>query len=406
MHSRIGTVVVPLVAVGLLVLAACTTEGTSTSTSSGGTANLATSVPTTDAPSTDASSTTQAPEGPLTLDLAPAGSGFDAPVLLVADPDGGPDLVVEQTGRIVRNDLDHSVVADLTGDITYGGEKGLLGLAFHPNFDVNRLAYVNYVDGAGDTVIAEFTVTSDGFDLATRRIIVTVDQPAGNHNGGMIAFGPDGYLWIGMGDGGGADDRYGQAQDASTLLGAMLRLDVGPDTDGPYDLPDGNAFVDSAGAPEVWAVGLRNPWRFSFDGDNLWIGDVGQNDVEEVDVVNAGSSGLNLGWPVMEGSDCFGADDCDPSPFVLPTIEYRHDEGCSITGGYVYRGESSPQLQGHYFFSDYCSGFIRSFSPDTGVIDWTPSTGALANVSSFGIGGDGELYVISLSGAIFRIESS
>lgn len=345
------------------------------------------------------------PLNALELILVQVGSGFDAPVLLVADPSGGADLVVEQSGRIVRNDPDHSIVLDIRSDVTFGGEQGLLGLAFHPRFDENALVYVNYIDRSQSTVIEEFTVSDGLFNLDSRRPILTIEQPAANHNGGMIAFGPEGYLWIGMGDGGSANDRFGNGQDSHTLLGAMLRIEVGHDQSEPYAIPTDNPFADgSGGAPEVWAFGLRNPWRFSFDGDDLWIADVGQDDVEEVNAVSSRDAGLNYGWPVMEGSTCFRSADCDVSTYVLPATEYTHDEGCSITGGYVYRGDAIPELRGQYFFADFCVGFVRSFSPATGVHDWTDALGESSRISGFGIGAHSELSIASHDGGIYRIE--
>ncbi|MEN8238320.1 MAG: PQQ-dependent sugar dehydrogenase [Actinomycetota bacterium] len=352
-----------------------------------------------------ATTTSRAPEPP-SLVLVEVGSGFDSPVLLMAHPGGGADLVVEQSGRIVRNDPDHSVVLDITDDVLFKGEQGLLGVAFHPRFTDVSLAYVNYVDETGRTVIEEFAVVEGVFDRASRRVILEVGQPAANHNGGMVAFGPDGYLWIGMGDGGGANDRFGQAQDAETLLGAMLRIDIDEQEDRAYGIPRDNPFANGVGgAPEVWATGLRNPWRFAFDGDDLWIADVGQNEIEEINAVEASDAGLNYGWPIMEGTTCFGGEGCDPTPFVAPLVEYDHDEGCSVTGGYVYRGGAIPELDGQYFYSDFCSGFLRSTALDGTVTDWTNQTGETSRVTGFGVGGDGELYVVAQGGAVFRVEN-
>jgi glucose/arabinose dehydrogenase len=342
----------------------------------------------------------------VSLVLAEAGSGFDAPVLLVADPGGGPDLVVEQSGRVVRNDDDHTVVLDISGDVLFDGEQGLLGLAFHPDFTSNSLVYVNYVDRSASTVIEEFTVMNGRFDEPSRRTILTVKQPARNHNGGMIAFGPDGYLWIGMGDGGGANDRFNQAQDPATLLGAMLRIDIDARANGAYGIPSDNPFVDGqGGAPEVWATGLRNPWRFSFDGNDLWIADVGQNEIEEINLVDAAESGLNFGWPIMEGTACFESEGCDPEPFVAPIVEYSHAEGCSVTGGYVYRGNAIAGLPGQYFYGDFCSGFLRGVTANGPTMDWTEQVGETAQIAGFGIGGDGELYVVSHGGSVYLVES-
>ncbi|GMR01825.1 MAG: PQQ-dependent sugar dehydrogenase [Acidimicrobiia bacterium] len=343
----------------------------------------------------------------LVLSLAEVDSGFSAPVFLTADPAGGPDLVVEQAGRIVRSDGgDHEVVLDIRDDVRFDGEQGLLGLAFHPRFSENSLAYVNYVDNSGTTVIEELTIVDGVFDVASRRRILTIDQPAPNHNGGMIAFGPDGYLWIGMGDGGGANDEFGNGQRVDTLLSAMLRIAVGIEGVDTYAIPANNPYADGVGgAPEVWAIGLRNPWRFSFDGQDVWIADVGQDEIEEINVVPVDVRALNFGWAVMEGSSCFRSATCDRTPYVEPVVEYDHGQGCSITGGYVYRGDAIPEIQGLYFYSDFCSGFLRSYSAATADIDWTPLTGTIPAVSSFGAGGDGELYVVSLSGSIFKLEA-
>jgi glucose/arabinose dehydrogenase len=223
----------------------------------------------------------------------------------------------------------------------------------------------------------------------------------------MIAFGPDGYLWIGMGDGGGADDQYGNGQRPDTLLGAMLRIAVGIEGVATYAIPPDNPYATGGdGAPEVWSIGLRNPWRFSFDGETVWIADVGQGTIEEVDAVPASQGGVNYGWPVMEGSQCFQSSTCDPSPYVAPVTEYDHSQGCSITGGYVYRGAAIPALAGSYVYSDYCAGFLRTWSPDTGDLDWTPQVGATPSVTGFGVGGDGELYVVSQGGRILRLEAA
>lgn len=404
-----------------LVIAACSacTDGEATSTSGAPsttapsqTSSTALEPSSTTQPGGAASSSTTVPTTTVPLDqlrlrVVEVGSGFDAPVFLHADPDGGADLVVEQPGRIVRLDDARTVVLDINGDVVYGGERGLLGLAFHPRFDENRLAYVNYTGGGSDTVIEQFTVGADGtFDVSSRVRILTIGQPARNHNGGMIAFGPDGYLWIGMGDGGGADDQFGHGQRPDTLLGAMLRIEVGVDGTDTYRIPPDNPGGEYA--PEVWWTGLRNPWRFSFDSTDAWanvyIADVGQRAIEEVSVVPAGTRQVNLGWSVMEGNVCFRSNSCDTDAYYPAVIEYGHGEGCSITGGYVYRGTEIPELDGHYFFSDYCAGFLRSWPFEGNVIDWTDQVGSLGNVASFGVGGDTELYIITLSGSIYRLE--
>jgi hypothetical protein len=413
---------------GLVVLAfvviGCTSnakDSTTTTSQSAVTTSTATgSVSTTQAP--DASTTSEVPQTTVPLSevqivLAEVDSGFESPVLLVADPAGGTDYVVEQPGRIVRADGlaengGHAVALDIRGSVSFEGEQGLLGLAFHPDFDQNGLAFVNYVDTSGQTVISQFVISEGVFDHASEVRVLTVDQPAENHNGGMIAFGPEGFLWIGMGDGGAADDVFENGQNFHTLLGSMLRISVPGGNGAPYDIPELNPYRDGvAGAPEVYWTGLRNPWRFSLDrvaGDaaaaDVWIADVGQNEIEEISVLRTDEGAANLGWPVMEGSECFQDDDCDKDSFVLPVSEYGHEDGCSITGGYVYRGHAIPELDGHFFYSDFCSAFIRSYSPSTGNHDWTQMTGSIPGVSGFGVGGDDELYVVSHGGTVYRVE--
>ena len=395
-----------------VVGAACTAGGDSTTTteapvlSTTSTSTTTTTVPptTTSPESTTTSSTTTTTTVPidaLELQWTQVAEGFASPVLLVASP-LGDDVIVEQPGRIVT--IGGSVLLDIRDDVVFQGERGLLGLAYHPDFATNRLAYVNYIDGGGDTAIEEFRVGDDGvFDRDSRVRILTIQQPASNHNGGMIAFGPDGFLWIGTGDGGGADDRFGQGQRADTLLGAMLRIAVGPDVGGAYAIPPDNPYVDGGGAREVWAIGLRNPWRFSFDGTDLWIADVGQRRIEEVDRTLTTEPALNYGWPIMEGSECFRGS-CSTDGLVLPIDEYSHSEGCSITGGYVYRGDAIPELDGHYFYSDFCTGFLRSVTAAGETFRWTDRVGTIAAVTGFGTGVDGELYVVSQRGTIHRLE--
>jgi glucose/arabinose dehydrogenase len=409
--NRLGTSGLLVLA---LVAAGCTSETVVSTATVTQTAAFDPEAPTTTGAvaSTVVAAPTTVALSELRVTLAEVDFGFNGPVLLVADPAGGADFVVEQPGRIVRADGDaHAVALDIRDSVKFGGEQGLLGLAFHPDFARNSLAYVNYVDKNGRTVVAQFEVHDGVFDAGSGSVVLRIDQPAGNHNGGMIAFGPDGALWVGMGDGGAANDEFKNGQNAGTLLGSMLRVTV-PGTNGSaYDIPETNPYADGvAGAPEVYWTGLRNPWRFSFDffedgtGADVWIADVGQNEVEEVSVMFSGERSGNFGWPVMEGSECFQSDDCDKTPFVLPASEYGHEDGCSITGGYVYRGNAIPELNGHFFYSDFCSGIIRSYSPATGDHDWSSMTGAIPSVAGFGIGGDGELYVVSLGGTIYRLE--
>jgi glucose/arabinose dehydrogenase len=257
-------------------------------------------------------------------------------------------------------------------------------------------------------VVAEYQVSSDpdAADPASARVLLTVNQPAANHNGGMIAFGPDGYLYIGLGDGGGEGDPYRTGQDPTSLLASILRIDV---TGDPYAIPADNPYASGGGAPEVWAKGLRNPWRFSFDGALLYIGDVGQDSWEEIDLAHIDSSGLNFGWSVMEGSHCYREANCETSSYSLPEMEYPHTGGnCAVTGGYVYRGAAIPELAGAYFYGDYCSGMISSYRRDPEGLfdmrDWSDTLGRVPQLTSFGLDGNGEIYLTSEAGSIYRVE--
>jgi glucose/arabinose dehydrogenase len=343
------------------------------------------------------------------LTLEPIVDNLDRPLGIVHAGDGSGRLfILEKPGRI-RILRDGALLDQLFLDLTdrvgsSGSEQGLLGLAFHPRYADNGRLFVNYTDREGDTAISEFLVSDDP-DRAqanSERLLLALDQPAANHNGGHLAFGPDGSLYIGTGDGGAAGDQFGNGQNAQTLLGAMLRLDV--DGEQPYAIPDDNPFVgDGPERDEIWAIGLRNPWRYSFDrltGD-LYIADVGQNMYEEVNYQPAASDGgENYGWPIMEGLHCFPADrSCDQSGLVLPVHEYDHSLGCSVTGGYVYRGQQSPILQGIYIFGDYCSGLVWGMARNPSG-DWQVSrlaeTGA--RISSFGQDEAGELYLADIGG--------
>jgi len=344
--------------------------------------------------------------------------GLDTPVGIANAGDGSGRLfILEKVGRIrvVRaGNLEPTPFLDISDRVgATANEQGLLGLAFHPRFAENGFFFVNYTDRQGDTVVARFLVSADPAqaDPNSEMLVLTVDQPASNHNGGHLAFGPDGALYIGLGDGGGAGDRYGNGQNVRTLLGAMLRIDV--DHGQPYAIPADNPFVDSPNARgELWAIGLRNPWRYSFDrqtGD-LYIADVGQNMYEEVDVQPAGDpGGQNYGWPIMEGLHCFPADQpCEQTGLTLPVWEYDHTQGCSVTGGYVYRGQEFPVLTGIYLFGDYCSGLIWGLSragsgEPTG---WRVAQVAQADVqlSAFGEDEAGELYLLDMGrGELFKI---
>jgi glucose/arabinose dehydrogenase len=350
------------------------------------------------------------------LRLEPLVNGLDAPLLVTTAGDGSDRLfVVEQPGRIriVRDgELEPEPFLDISDRLVSGGEQGLLGLAFHPRYVENGRFFVNYTDLRGDTVIAEFAVSADDPDRAdpgSERVILGFDQPFANHNGGNLAFGPDGNLWIGTGDGGDAGDPFGNGQSLETYLGKMLRIDVDHRDKGlAYAIPPDNPFVgDPDALPEIWAYGLRNPWRYSFDREtgDLWIGDVGQNSYEEIDHVSSSKAGRNFGWNVMEGRECYQPlTGCDESGMTLPVAVYGHSQGCSVTGGFVYRGSEWPALLGAYLFSDYCSGTIWGL--DASSLDADPSELLTLGraISSFGQDDAGELYATDLlSGELLRV---
>ncbi len=355
----------------------------------------------------------------VTLRLEPLLENIDQPLFVTHAGDGSGRLfVVEKTGRIQivqDGQLLPQPFLDISAQVSLSSEQGLLGLAFPPDYAGSGRFYINYTNRIGDTVIARYLVSPDDpnrADPASETPLLQLDQPAPNHNGGMLAFGPDGYLWIGMGDGGAANDRFGNGQNPQTLLATMLRINVNSDPDEPYTIPADNPWVaaDWNGQDvrnEIWAIGLRNPWRWSFDratGD-LWIGDVGQNMIEEINWIPnataAGSGGLNFGWPIMEGKSCFQTEPCDQSGLTLPIADYRHEGNCSVTGGYVYRGQAHPAWNGVYFYGDYCSGKIWALAPD-GSGGW--NTAELARnpmaLASFGEDEAGELYVTDLSGGV------
>ncbi len=357
--------------------------------------------------------------GPGTLGLQPVASGLSNPVFLTAPAgDTARLFVVEKTGRI--RIIKHGVLLptpflDLTDSVTTGSEQGLLGLAFYPDYATSGRFLVSYTsphgaESGGTSVIARYHVSgsADVADPASGVTLLSLDQPYSNHNGGMIAFGPDGYLYAGFGDGGGGGDPLSTGQDARDLLASILRLDVSGN--GSYTIPSGNPFATSPTLRhEVWSYGLRNPWRFSFDRGSgaLYIGDVGQNAREEIDVEPAASAGgANYGWNTMEGMNCYNAPVCDQSGLTLPVLDYDHGQGCAVTGGYVYRGTAIPTLVGHYLYSDYCSGWVRSFEWQNGQATNQQDQPALSPgtlITSFGEDAAGELYILQQSGEVYRI---
>jgi glucose/arabinose dehydrogenase len=349
------------------------------------------------------------------VSFEPFASGLEALTYLTHAGDGSGRLyILEQRGTIRVLESDGSLRAqpflDIADRISAGGERGLLGLAFHPAFAENGRLFVNYTDRNGHTVVAEYLrAGADEADPASERILLNIEQPFPNHNGGMLAFGPDGFLYIATGDGGSGGDPFGSGQDPSSLLGAILRLDV--DSGDPYGIPSDNPFVDDSSArPEIWAWGLRNPWRFSFDRRTgaLFIADVGQGAWEEINAEAAGEGGRNYGWNIMEGPDCFGSSDCDQNMLAPPVAWYaRADGNCAVSGGYVYRGEDFPRLDGAYLWADYCSGRVWALDSGAALANGQAELAELGssglNPSSFGEDESGELYLVGLGGEVVRV---
>jgi glucose/arabinose dehydrogenase len=417
--NRPGRRTLAVLAVAALLAAAC--SGDSTEGSAG-------TPSTTAAPAT--TSTTAEPLATGTLDTIPLATTevarLDEPIAMAARS-STPDLyIAERAGEVrlvkvtepasgegpPRYQLQNTPVLDISDEVITGGERGLLGLAFSSD---GRKLYVDFTaQPDGRTVVLEYVLGDrTTVDRSSRRQLLEVEQPYENHNGGNLVVGPDGYLYVGLGDGGGAGDPKGRAQDTSDLLGKILRIDPdGAPADGSrgYGIPAGNPFADGAdGAPEVWLFGARNPWRFSFDrltGD-LWVGDVGQGDWEEIDVLPAtggfdAGRGANLGWDRMEGTHSFEGE--NPPGAVLPIFEYSHDEGCSVTGGYVYRGEAIKGLQGTYLFADYCAPGLRGLQLDQGtIIDERTWDLELEGVYSFGEDNDGELFILLADGPVVKV---
>jgi glucose/arabinose dehydrogenase len=306
------------------------------------------------------------------------------PVEMTALPGAPLSYIATKDGRVWVYDgakVLEDPALDISGQVRNSGEQGLLSIALHPN-DPSRF-FAHYSAGDGDTVVSEFGFTSDSdIDPGTERVLLRLNQPAGNHNGGMITFGPGDLLFLGLGDGGSANDRFGNGQNTDTLLGGLVTLQVDGDPN-----------------PTLFDYGLRNPWRFWFDDGLMYVADVGQNSFEEVNVAPI-EAGINFGWPITEGLHCFRPPTgCDTSGLTLPVIEVAHGDAgtCSITGGVVYRGRAIPEIDGHYFYSDYCGGYLRSFRYDgSGTIDqvdWTEQVGAARAIPGFGVDGEGEMYV-------------
>ena len=358
---------------------------------------------------------------PPRLGLELVADGFEMPSGITGAPDGALLVNETQSGlvRVIERDgtVRRDPFLDLSDQIGVDGERGLLGLALHPDHASNGRFFVQYTRASdGAVIVSEFRRSANGIsaDPDSEQIVLTAQHPTAYHNGGQLLIGPDGYLYVGIGDGGSLGDSVGNAQNRDVLLGKILRLDVDgvPSGEGAYAIPPDNPFADGGGAPEVYVFGLRNPWRFSFDQDAnvLWIADVGEGSYEEVTRLPAGeASGANLGWSVMEGSRCYNLLPCDSSSFVAPLTEYSRDVGCAVIGGFVYRGKAIPGLTGWYLFADLCTGVIlgvpSNAEPANGeVIEPRILLESGLSISTFGRGRDGELYVADFdAGGVYRV---
>lgn len=347
-----------------------------------------------------------------TINLEQFATGFTAPVEITHANDNRM-FVVQQNGiiKIVQPNgtVNSTNFLNISSKITYGGERGLLGLAFHPQYATNGYFFVYYNDTSGNITVARYTKSSnpDVADATTEKIILNQPKPFSNHNGGSIHFAPDGYLWIVTGDGGSGGDPNNNGQNKNSLLGKLLRLDI--NSTGPYNIPPGNPFVGTDGADEVWAYGLRNAWKFNFDtvSGNVMIADVGQGNIEEINRMPITQAGLNYGWRCYEGNDPYNTSGCAAqSTMTFPVAAYDHSGGkCSITGGYVYRGSLYPALQGKYIFADYCSTQIGILNSDDSIT-WTPAFSG-NNFSTFGINNQNELFVAAVNnGKIFKVTTT
>jgi glucose/arabinose dehydrogenase len=403
---------------GIALVAACAAPSEPSPSAGAGPTNLPSGdpAPTSSPAAIDSAAPVSSTPGPVgappKLGLEPIVGDLRSPLDIAWRPDDPATLfVVEQGGRIriVRDDvLEDRPFLDISGKVTAGGEQGLLGLAFHPSAADPRF-FVYYTALDGKQVVAAYRTLEGDLDRAdpdSEVVLLRMDDRFGNHNGGGLAFGPDGYLYISTGDGGGGGDPLDSGRSLQTLLAKVLRIDIDsePEGDRPYAIPDDNPFVDvNQARPEIWLTGLRNPWRIRFDratGD-LWIGDVGQGDFEEIDVARAGVGGLDFGWNLMEGSSCFRVrgDDCLTDELTLPVTQYNHGLGCSVTGGTVYRGTGEPALRGWYVFADYCSG--RFWVIDPAVDELQEPALALESersISAIAEDAAGELFATDLSG--------
>ncbi len=397
-----------LVVIPAVVIAACS-EGADPSPTGTPRPPEASPSPAGSSPTSTPSTSAQPPrEDGYTVARASNGADFDSMLGLALVPGSSDEaVIITQDGFLYKVSLDGSEAPVQFGDISdhitgaTGFEEGLLGIAFSPDFQTDSRLYLYYTRGSPQpSVLSRFQVVDGVLDEGSEEVLLEIPQPFRNHNGGQLTFGPDGYLYLGLGDGGGGGDPMDNGQDLGTHLASILRVDVSGES---IDIPDDNPFAGTEGArPEIYAYGLRNPWRFSFDRETgeMWAGDVGENRWEEVDRIVAGG---NYGWSVMEGFDCRSGANCDQGGLEMPRAVYGQDDGCSITGGYVYRGPSLPELDGWYVYGDYCSGNIWALDTEAAT-DPILLTNTGLSISSFAELSDGELLVITFDNAIYRLQ--
>ena len=366
-------------------------------------------------PSVTPTPTSNTATQPPKVQLALYATGLNKPTSIVSTGIAGDKrlFVLDQSGKIMIVNASGTVVKepflDISRLVLFGGEAGLLGMTFSPKYATDGYFYINYIDTELNTVVSRYKVSSDAntADTSTAQVILKLKQPYQNHNGGALVFGPDGYLYIALGDGGSGGDPEQRAQDLSTLLGKVIRIDV---SQLPYKSPSDNPFISIAGArPEIWDLGLRNPWRISFDSKTheLYIADVGQGGVEEINVEPASRGGNNYGWRCYEGDKEFKLDGCKArDQYVFPSISYDHADGrCSVTGGYVYRGKNYPALDGSYFYGDYCGGQVYRMDRKDGKFTPTQVADTPYKISTFGQDSSGELYAADFAaGAIYQLQ--
>jgi glucose/arabinose dehydrogenase len=345
----------------------------------------------------------------LGFELEALAQGLEEPVGILPVPGADDVFFIERTGQVVTaSSRGVNEVLSISSMIGWDiNEQGFLGFAVHPRFPQDPRGFAVFTNHDLDVVIASFEWDGAIFDPATRSDLLLVPQPHQYHQGGSINFGPDGNLWMSFGDGGGASDRFGNAQNPETLNGSIVRIDV--DHGEPYAIPPSNPYIGTTqiGNPAIWAIGLRNPWRFTFDGSYVIIADVGDVTTEEINIASVTESGLNFGWPIREGSACHDAETCTSTGLTDPALDIPHDGTCAVIGGHVYYGQLVPEMYGHYVYGDYCTGWIRS-APHSGgrlgePIDWTSMIPRPGQITTFGLDLDGELLIATLEGAVYRL---